>query len=107
MNKVAFGAQIRRARKERDVTAKELSEMCGLRDTFIRQLECGSNTPSVKTLVSICNALKVSPNFLLSDSLDDECGKPHNNVLEKLRAISPGQISAISAILDAITVNNG
>ena len=71
MNKKAFGKRINTARKEKRVTSEKLSEIVGKNAVFIRQIEGANKLPSLPTFVDICNALNVSPNYLLFDSIKD------------------------------------
>lgn len=50
MNKVALGAQIRSARKDKELTSDKLAEAVGLTDTYLRQIESGTKTPSLYDL---------------------------------------------------------
>ena len=64
-----LGKRIGTARKDRGLTAQQLAEQLGTNATYLRQIECGVKTTSVGLLVGICNALQVSPDYLLQDLL--------------------------------------
>ena len=64
-----LGKQIGTARKDRGLTAQQLAEQLGTNAAYLRQIECGVKTPSVGLLARICNALQVSPDYLLQDLL--------------------------------------
>lgn len=65
-----LGKRINQARKDRGITSDKLSELCNINATYLRQIEGSGKTPSLPVFISICNALKVSANFLLQDELD-------------------------------------
>ena len=64
-----LGKRIGTARKDRGLTAQQLAEQLGTNAAYLRQIECGVKTPSVGLLVRICNALQVSPGYLMQDLL--------------------------------------
>ena len=66
-----LGKRIGTARKDRGLTAQQLAARLGINAASLRQIECGVKTPSVSLLVRICNALQVSPDYLLQDLLEE------------------------------------
>jgi len=70
-NKAEITAQIRhiaeRLRKEREklmVSQMDLSFKAGLSQNQVNYIETGKRTPNLYTLLSICNALQISPAVL-------------------------------------------
>jgi transcriptional regulator with XRE-family HTH domain len=62
---VAFGGNLRRARKRARLTQVELSTAAPLDRAAISRLECGERAPDLPTLLRICAALEVEPKDLL------------------------------------------
>ena len=62
---VAFGENLRRARKRARLTQVELSRAAPLDRAAISRLECGERAPDLPTLLRICTALGVEPRDLL------------------------------------------
>jgi transcriptional regulator with XRE-family HTH domain len=62
---VAFGENLRRARKRARLTQVELSTAAPLDRAAISRLECGERAPDLPTLLRICAALGVKPRDLL------------------------------------------
>lgn len=62
---VAFGENLRRARKRARLTQVELSTAAPLDRAAISRLECGERAPDLPTLLRICSALGVEPRDLL------------------------------------------
>ena len=58
------GANIRRYRKERHLTQKELAAACGRSTSFIHRIETGVCFCSLDTLSNIADALHVSIRML-------------------------------------------
>lgn len=65
----AIGIRIRRLRKERGLTQQTLAEISNQEPSNISHIERGATKLSLPTLVSIANALEVTVDELLCDSL--------------------------------------
>ena len=61
-----IGTLIRRCRKERKLTLKTVAEKASISEGFLSQVENDVNSPSVDTLIRICNAIGVNAGDLLS-----------------------------------------
>ena len=71
MEKKGLGKRINSTRKDRNLTADRLSELCNINATYLRQIEGGVKMPSLPVFIDICNALKISPDYLLQDELEE------------------------------------
>lgn len=65
----AIGLRIRRLRKARGLTQQLLAELSNQEPSNISHIERGATKLSLPTLVSIANALEVTADELLCDSL--------------------------------------
>lgn len=72
MDYAKLGMRIRDYRKKLRWTQERLSEMAGISLSFLGHVERGSRKASLETIVAICNALNVSPQYLLQDSLNND-----------------------------------
>lgn len=54
------GDNCARIRKERGLTQERLSELCGLSQQYLSDLERGKRNPTIVTIYEIAQALKVS-----------------------------------------------
>lgn len=52
-----YGARLRAARRARGLTAQQVAEAVGVSKGFVAQIERGETSPSVATLLRICDAL--------------------------------------------------
>lgn len=64
-----LGRRISNFRIKAGISQEELSEKSGLSREYIAYVETGKRSPSINALVSIANALKVSTDDLLVDSI--------------------------------------
>ena len=65
----ALGMRIRNIRKERNVTQEKLGEICELSTAHIGHIERGTRIPSLDTLFRISQALNVSIDYMVFDSV--------------------------------------
>lgn len=65
-----IGKKIKLDRTKTNYTQETLAEKTSLSPRYISQLERGIAFGSASTIVSLCNALNISSNFLFSDVID-------------------------------------
>ena len=70
----AMGRRIKTARQKAELTQEKLAEIVGISVVHVSNMESGTGNPSLSTLVNIANALSVSTDELLCDSV--LCCKP-------------------------------
>lgn len=102
MDKTAFGKRLNSVRKEKQLTSEGLSEKCEVNAVFIRMIENSTKLPSLPTFVKICNALQVSPNYLLADSLETNEQDQYDSLWKKLRTLTPKQIDMVTAMIETM-----
>ena len=66
----SIGMRIRRLRKAKGFTQETLAELSGIEPSNISHIERGATKLSLPTLVSIANALGVTADDILCDSID-------------------------------------
>lgn len=54
-----LGKNLRKYRKENNLTQEQLAEKVGIHSTYVGKLEAGKNNPSVKMLFKISRALNI------------------------------------------------
>ena len=89
-----FGIRLRAVRKECGLTLEKLAEACNTSETVLRNYEKDRTTPNVEMLLRICEALEVSPDYLLQDELSFN---PYEDKMELGRAV--GTLSPDSLLL--------
>lgn len=102
MERKGLGKRINEVRKDHGLTADRLSEACNINATYLRQIEGGTKMPSLPVFIDICNALKISPDYLLQDVLEE-------NEISKIRELtqlwenaSPSQQEIAAAMIQAV-----
>jgi len=62
-----FAGKLRKAREDRKLLQKELAAILEVGADLVSFWERGVQVPQIRTLVCICNTLKLSPDYFLSD----------------------------------------
>lgn len=106
MEKRVFGQKINYIRKSKKITSEQLAEMCDVNAGHIRQVEAGLRSPSLKLLVDICNNLNVSPEYLLSQDLNEyeNYDSGYEKIILKLNKFTPQQLEMLDCLLDTYIV---
>ena len=103
MDKAALGNRIRLARKDIGLTGERLSELCNVNAAYLRQIECGAKMPSLPLFTSLCEALKVSPSYLLADIFPETGSQDIDKLVEYCKSASPQQINMLLSILEKVS----
>ena len=82
-----LGRRVRQQRTMCGLTQEELAEKSGISCSFVGHIERGEKKFSIGTLVALCNAMKISPNYLLQDSLDQQVLNDSVDVGQKNKAL--------------------
>lgn len=99
MNGKGLGRKINSARKDVGITSEKLAELCNINATYLRQIESGTKVPSLPVFVTICDALKVSPTYLLSDTLQASGAQGMDELMDLWKTASPKQIKLITSMV--------
>ena len=71
----SLGKKIRRLRINNCLSQARLAEAVDVSTNYIGQIERGDRTPSLDTVIALCNALHASVDYVVSDDIstrDDE-----------------------------------
>jgi transcriptional regulator with XRE-family HTH domain len=66
-----IGKTIKRLRKHRGLTQKELSKLAGLKQSYLSQIETGRRLCSMSALNAIAEGLGTQPPFLIFYGIDE------------------------------------
>lgn len=79
----AFGRRLAWARALVSGSQSQLARDVGCQRSMIQKIEAGQRTPSLYMLQSICHVLRISPQYLLSGSLQGVDGELAAMLLER------------------------
>ena len=91
------GTRIKKSRIDKKLTQGSLAEQLELSNNYISSIERGNAVPSLETFIRICNALDVTADMLLTDSVYrtneylkesialklDKCSKKNMRIVER------------------------
>ncbi len=92
---MSYGDRIRRARRAKALTQRELGELIGATDGYVSHIEQGLRIPSLELAVALAQALELSPEdqqrFL--DAVDEARVDRSRNRLDKRRRALRGALA--------------
>jgi len=104
VNYSMVGERIAARRKQLKLTQAELAERASLSSKYISKIESSTNRAlSISSVLQVCEALEVTPTFLLLGVDDAIEGATYVNVAQKLKLCNDEQLRYVSRFIDAIT----
>ena len=95
-----MGARIANRRKQLDIKQNALAEQIGISNNYLSGIERGKENPSLEVIVRLCNALQVTPDYLLLGSMHSN--NIPQNISEGLRLCSKEDIELLSDFLQLL-----
>ena len=95
-----LGKNIAKYRKSNGLTQEKLAEFTGLSNNHISNIENNYSIPSIETLMKLCEALDITPNFLLLGTTISDCGTLKDEVVQKLPLCNNKQMSLLNSFVD-------
>ena len=99
-----IGKRIREERISQNLSQQTLAEISNISPTNISNIESGATKLSLPTLVSIANALAVSADFLLCDSLVEADKIYIDEINELLLDCDPNELKIIIDIMKSVKI---
>lgn len=96
MDYVKLGIQVKNARTKQGITQAQLAEMTGYSVQHISHVETGNTKLSVELLVELANALNVSLDQLLKDSLKN---RKQGSIVLEIEVKSPKEEQLIVSVI--------
>ncbi|MGM9552960.1 MAG: helix-turn-helix domain-containing protein [Faecousia sp.] len=92
-----LGRRIANRRKEKGQRQNALAQKIGISNNHLSSIECGKERPSLEVLISICNALEVTPDYLLMGNMHSS--HVPQSIIEGLQLCTREDVSLISGIV--------
>ncbi len=99
---IAIGKRIKIARIRADLSQEKLAEMVSLSTSHMSNIETGTTKLSLPALVNIANALSVSVDDLLCDSIVRSKPQFESDIKELLDSCDDYEIRIVKDILETI-----
>ena len=97
-----IGKRVAARRKQLDFTQAELSEKTKLTPKYISNIETSHSIPSIESVMQLCAALDIQPNYLLFGIAEKKIPKL-DEINHLLSACDTGQLDKIIEYIDFIT----
>ena len=111
MDYITLGINIKKIRRNRNLTQEKLSEQVGISPVFLSQIENASRKPSLETVANIANSLNVTIDELITNQSSCKQLKSMTNInftTEQLNVISrifeKRSIKEVNALLNAFSI---
>lgn len=102
LNLIGLGQRIKMFRRKRGLTQIALSDMIDVNTSFLSKVESGQKGLRLETLVNLANALNVSTDELLSDSLQNTIMATNHLFAEQLADCTEYERRVLEQSLKAI-----
>ena len=103
---IKIGLNILHYRKEQRLTQAQLAEQLELSNNYISGIECGKAVPSLETFVMICNALDVTADMLLTDTVYRSNEYLKESIATKIDKCSKRNMRIIERFIDLLLEEN-
>ena len=101
MNQVQFGKLLTQARLAKGVTVEALAEACDVSASYMQKILSGKRGLGLDLLLKICNALSVSPQYLLQNDLRPPAAG--TDIAALIERLTPRERRLLEALLKSIT----
>ncbi len=97
---IKYGQILKNYRNKNHLTQEEVSELTGLAPRYISQIERGESKGSINTLLSFCNAYKITPNDILLEFLKFNIHSRKTSYDDKINKLSVRDKEIIDDLLN-------
>ncbi|MEH0691040.1 helix-turn-helix domain-containing protein [Vibrio cholerae] len=99
-NNVALGDNLKRLRRDRNLTQGDLADLSNIRIGQISKIERNEVDPKMSTIYSLINALSCTPNALLNDVADTNVDGLIEMALERTKNLSDREKNVLIDVID-------
>lgn len=98
----SIGKRIRANRRNSGITQEILAEKINVSPPYISRIETGSAFPSLQTLVDICNALDITIDDLMQDSLSAARSRISGRLEALLAGCTASEMNLVANVVDVL-----
>ena len=102
MDLSSIGAKIKQYRKAAKLSQSQLAEMIGISTKYVSVLERSAKPPSLETLINIANALNISTDLLLCDTLNVQFDIKQTLLGERFNGLTKKEQAKVLAVVDVL-----
>lgn len=101
-----LGERVAKRRKVMNLTQDDVAEATGLSNNHISNIENNHSIPSIETLVKICNALDITPDYFLLGIVKDTNDSLHSQVIQKIRLCDKKKLELVDHFITWLVDEN-
>ena len=105
LNYTGIGRRIAQRRLQMGLKQNILAEKLNISNNYLSSIERGKEKPSLEIIVNICNALQVTPDYLLMGNMHSN--NVPQNIADGLRLCSDDDLSLLSVIIGHMVERQG
>lgn len=101
----AFGQRVKKLRKQKGWTQKELGNRIGVTYTQLNKYEGGTNAPPLDKLQALASALETSIDYLVTGQLGEEVPLHNTRLIQRFRELEsfdPEDQETVIKLIDAM-----
>ena len=102
LDTVSMGKRIKEARIKKGLSVEKLAEMLDISVVFMSDIERGVKCPRMENFVKILNALEITADQVLFDSVRADTDIYLNNITSKMKRLDNQQIAKVEKIIDIL-----
>lgn len=99
-----IGHRIKLRRKELHMKQSELAEILDISNNHVSSIETGREKPSLETLLQICDALNVTPDYILLGNM--HANDIPQDILDGLRLCCKEDVNLVRNIIELLIERN-
>lgn len=92
-----IGKRIVRRRKSLKISQIDLAEKIGISNNYLSSIEHGKEKPSLDILVKICNAISVTPDYLIMGNMYSN--NVPQNIADSLQLCSSRDVDSVNTLV--------
>lgn len=101
---IEMGYRIKNRRKELHIRQNDLAGVLGISNNHMSSIETGRQKPSMDTFLLLCEALKVTPDYLLLGSM--RANNIPQDILDMLHLCSPDDVQLTHKFIELLVERN-
>ena len=94
-----FGERLKNIRNEKGITQEQLASSCNTSAGLIRHIEKSRRKPGYDMLITICNELNTSPDYLLQDELKLTPTDDIDEIMRIVNQLTPNNVKLIKEVM--------
>lgn len=97
-----IGGKIRFYREQKGYTVNKLANLCGISQSYLREVELNSKNPTVEMLNIICDSLEISLKDFFDEEFDDSKRFKNEPLLASIYKLDAKQRKLLKQFIDSV-----